>query len=102
MLRALFQQFGNDLVDHLIGQCPHLILGLRLDWMLYEDWLVLWHAKGVALRMGGADELGRGDVSGRNAFFLEVDDIVRTARDARPSIAEGFDERVTFLRQFRL
>jgi hypothetical protein len=69
--------------------------------MLDENRLVLWHAQGIALRMGCADELGRGDVSGRDAFFLEVDDIVRTARDARPSIAEGFDERVAFLRQFR-
>ena len=47
--------------------------------------------------MGGTDEFSGGDVRGRDAFFFEIDNIVRTARNAGPSIAEGFDDRVTFL-----
>ena len=42
--------------------------------------------------MGGANKLGGGDVRGGNAFFFEVNYIVRTARNAGPSIAEGFDQ----------
>jgi len=44
LLHFLFQQFGDDLVDDLIGQRPHFLLGLRLDGVLYENRLVLRHA----------------------------------------------------------
>jgi hypothetical protein len=55
--------------------------------VLHEDWFVLRHAQRRALRMGCTDELGSRDIGGWDAFFLKVDDIVRTARYARPSIA---------------
>ncbi len=50
--------------------------------------------------MGSAHEFCGRDVSGRDTVFFERDDIVRTARNARPSIAEGFNHRVAFLAQF--
>ena len=68
--------------------------------MLHENWLVLWHAQSGTLGMGGFDELGGRDISGRNPLLFQGDDIVRTARDAGPSIAEGFDDRVALLAQF--
>ena len=70
--------------------------------MLNQDRFVLRHAERRALRMGSADELGSGHIRGGNAFFLKVDDIVRTARNAGPSIAEGFDDGVAFLAQLRV
>ena len=51
--------------------------------------------------MGRAEELGGGNVRGGNSLLFKVDDVVRTARDAAPSIAQGFDERVTLLPQLR-
>lgn len=50
--------------------------------------------------MGSADELCSSNVSGWDTVFFECNDIVRTARNARPSIAEGFNHRVAFLAQF--
>ena len=44
LLHFLFQQLSNDLVDHLIGQRPHLIRELRLDRVRYQNWLVLRHS----------------------------------------------------------
>jgi len=43
LLHSLFQQPGNDLIDDLIGQRPHLVLRLGLDGMLHENRLVLRH-----------------------------------------------------------
>ena len=68
--------------------------------MLDEDWLVFRHAKDGALGVGGTNEFGRGDVCGRDALLFKVDNIVRTARNAGPSITEGFNDCVTFLPQF--
>ena len=87
LLHFLFQQLSNDLVDHLIGQRPHLIRELRLDRVRDQNWLVLRHPQSSTLRMRCADELGGGNVGGRNPLLLKVDNIVRTARDAAPSIA---------------
>src|SRR5207245_4779368 len=81
LLHFLFQQLGNDLVDHLIGQRPYLIRELRLDRVRHQDRLVLRHPQSSTLRMRCADELGGGDIGGRNPLLLKVDDIVRTARD---------------------
>ena len=87
LLHFLFQQFGNDLVDHLIGQRSYLVLGLGLDWVWDQDRIVLRHPQRSTLCMSCADELGGGHVGGRNPLLLKVDNIVRTARDAAPSIA---------------
>ena len=48
--------------------------------------------------MRGADKFSGGHIRGRDAFFFKVDNIVRTARNAGPSITEGFDDGVAFLR----
>jgi len=102
LLHFLFQQLGNDLADHLISQRLHLIRELRLDRVWYQDWLVLRHSQSSTLGMRCANELGGGNVSGRDPLLLKVDNIVRTARDAAPSIAQGFDDSVTLLSQFCL
>ena len=70
---------------------------LRLDGMLNQNRFVLSHAEGRALGMGSANEFRSGHIRGRDTLFFKVDNIVRTARYAGPSIAEGFDDRVAFL-----
>jgi hypothetical protein len=52
--------------------------------------------------VGCAEELSGGNVRGGNSLLFKVDHIVRTARDAAPSIAQGFDDGVTFLLQLGL
>ena len=94
-MRLLPQQLGHDLVHHLIGQRLYLLLGLGLNRMRHEDRFVLRQPQSATLRMGRFDELGGGDIRGRNPLLLKRDDIVRTARDAAPSIAQGFDDGIT-------
>ena len=94
LLHSLFQQLGDDLFDHLIGQRSYLVRQLGLDRVWHQDRLVLRHPQGSALRMSRAKELSGGNVRGRNPLLFKVDHIVRTARNAAPSIAEGFDDRV--------
>ena len=94
------QQLGNDLVKDLIGQGANLVLSFGLDGMLNQNRLVVRHAKGGALGVGGTDKFGRGHICGRNSLFFKIDDIVRTARNAAPSIAEGFNDGVTLLAEF--
>jgi hypothetical protein len=45
------------------------------------------------------NKFGRGNVGSGNSLLFKVDNIVRTARDAAPSIAEGFNDGVTLLPQ---
>ena len=56
---------------------------------------VRWDAEILTLQAGSSDKLGRGDIGGRNTVFFKVGDIVRTARYARPSRADRFDDSVT-------
>src|SRR3989442_15955618 len=49
LLHFLFQQLGNDLVDHQIGQRSHLIRELRLDRVRDQNWLVLRHPQSSTL-----------------------------------------------------
>ena len=93
-LRFLLEQLANDLINHLIGECADFFLRLWLDGMLNQNRFVLRHAESRALRMGSANEFGRRHIRGRDALFFKVDYIVRTARNAGPSIAEGFDDRI--------
>ena len=97
LLISLFQQLRNDLIDDLVGQGADFVLSFWLNWMLHQDRLVLGHAQGRALRMCGANKFRGRYICGRDAFFFKVYYIVRTARNAGPSIAQGFDDGVTFL-----
>lgn len=102
LLYPLLEQLGNDLVDHLIRQRPDFLRGFGLNRMRHEYGLVLRHAEGGTLGMGSGEKFGCRHVGGGNAFFFKVDDIVRTARYARPSIAQGFDQGIAFLDQLGL
>ena len=98
-LDFLFEQFTDDLVDHLVSEGADFFWCFRLNRVLHQNRFVLRHAKRCALSAGGSDELSSGNVRGGNVFFFEINHIVRTARDASSSIAEGFDDGVAFLRQ---
>lgn len=102
LLHFLFEQLTNDLINDLIRKRTDFVLGLRLNRMLNKDRLVLRHAQGRTLGVGSANEFGGGHVRGWDALFFKVDNIVRTARNAGPSIAERFDDRITFFLQLRL
>jgi hypothetical protein len=95
----LFQKLRDDLLNHLIGQGADFLLRLRLNRVLDEDRFVLGHAERCALGMGSTDEFGGCDIGGRDSLLFKVDNIVRTARNAGPSIAERFDNGVTLLPQ---
>lgn len=45
LLHFLFQEFRDDLVDHLIGEGADFLLRLRLNRVLHEDWFILGHAE---------------------------------------------------------
>lgn len=102
LLYFLLEQCGDDLVDHLIRQRPDFLGGFGLNRMRNQNRLVLRHAESSTLRVGSGEKFGCGHVGGGKAFFFEIDDIVRTARDARPSIAQGFDHRIASLDQLGL
>lgn len=101
-LHFLFEQLANDLINDLIRKCSDLFLRLRLNRVLNENWFVLSHAQSRTLGVSRANKFGGGHIRGRNALFFKVDDIVRTARNTGPSIAEGFDNGVTLFLQLRL
>lgn len=90
LLFFVSQQLGNDLVKDLIGQSSDLVLGFGLDGMFDEDRFVLGHTQGGALGVGGSNKFGCGHICSRNTFFFKGDNVVRTARNAAPSITEGF------------
>ena len=53
-------------------------------------------AERLGLRFGPLNELGRCYAYGRNATRLKVRHVMRTARNARASIAQAFDDEVDF------
>ena len=92
--RLLFfvpQQFGYNLVHDLINQPPDFVRQFGLNGMGNQNRLVLRHAKCCTLGMGSSQKLSRGHICGRDAFFFKTNNIVRTARNAAASIAEGFN-----------
>ena len=51
-------------------------------------------AEGIGLGFGRFDEFRAGDEAAGDSAIFEVGDIVHTARRARPSIGQGFDDHV--------
>ena len=89
------EQLADNLVNDLIRQGSDFILGLGLNRMRHQNRLILRHPQRRALGVGRADKFRGGDVGRWDTVFFKVDDIVRTARDAGPSIAEGFNDGIT-------
>ena len=91
----MFEELADNLVNDLIRQSSDFVLGLGLNRVRDQDRLILRHPKRGALGIGRTDKFRSGDVCRWDTVFFKVDDIVRTARDAGPSIAEGFDDGIT-------
>src|SRR5258706_7493708 len=77
----------------LVGELAQLVVGAVLHRMRDE------HQSGVGaerfgLRLRSLNKLGRRDADRRNATLLEVRHVMRTARYARPSVAEAFDDQI--------
>ena len=95
LLLFVFEQLADDLVNDLVRQSSDFGLGLRLNRMRNQNRLILSHPQRGALRVGRANEFRSGHVCRWDTVFFKVDDIVRTARYAGPSIAEGFNDGIT-------
>src|SRR5438067_8883556 len=79
----------------LVGELAQLVVGAVLHGMRDE------HQSGVGaerfrLRLRPLNKLGRRDADRRNATLLKVRHVMRTARYARPSVAETFDDQIDF------
>src|SRR5438067_12208623 len=53
-------------------------------------------AERFRLRLRSLNKLGRRDAGRRNATLLKVRHVMRTARYARPSVAESLDDQIDF------
>ncbi len=93
------QQLGHNLVNHPVHERTDLFGQLGLNRMGNQDWLVPGETQSGTLGVGGGQKLGGCNISGRNSVFFKTHDIVRTARNAGSSIAEGFNDRVAPLLQ---
>ena len=60
-----------------------------------SDDLIRGNTKILALHPSGSHKLRRRDIGGRNTLFLKVCNVVRTARDARPSRTDRFNNPMT-------
>jgi hypothetical protein len=63
--------------------------------MRNSDDFIRRNAEILTLHLSGSDKFSRRDIGSRNAVFLKVRDVVRTARDARPSRADRFNDPMT-------
>src|SRR5207248_2152828 len=77
------------------GELSQLVVGAVLHRMRDE------HQSGVGaerfrLSLRPLNKLGRRDADRRNATLLEVRHVMRTARYARASVAEAFDDQIDF------
>src|SRR3984893_14207458 len=92
--RSLHQQL-YDRVEMLVGELAQLVVGAVLHRVRDK------HQSGVGaerfgLRLRPLNELGRRDADRWNATLLKVRHVMRTARYARPSVGEAFDDQINF------
>ena len=88
-------QLGNDSINHRIGAGPNLFFGQRHDRMRDGHNLIRGNAKILTLQTGCSNKLGGRDIGGWDAMLFKVGNIVRTARNARPSRADRFNDSMT-------
>src|ERR1041385_1862492 len=77
----------------LVGESAQLVVGAVLHRMRDEDKSGIG-AERLRLRFRSLNKLGRRDADRRNATLLEVRHVMRTARYARPSVAEPLDDQI--------
>src|SRR5437763_4766077 len=90
---VLFHQQLHDCVEMLVGEPAQLVVGAVLHRMR-DEYQGRVGAERFSLRLRSLNELGRRDADRRNATLLEVRHVMRTARYARPSVAEAFDDQI--------
>src|SRR5215471_5118649 len=94
LCKSLHQQL-DDRVEMLVGELPQLVIGAVLHRMRDEDESGIG-AERFRLRLRPLNKLGRRDADRRYATLLEVRHVMRTARYARPSVAEPLDDEIDF------
>src|SRR5271156_3629488 len=78
-----------------VGERSQLVVGAVLHRMRNKHQRRVGTER-LGLRLGTLDELGRRHAYRWNATRLKVRHVMRTARYARPSVAEAFDDEVDF------
>ncbi len=97
---APIDQLLHHCLNHLVGALAYLLWGEILHGMWHTDNLEPRHAKGVRLCTRGVEKDFRGQDGGWNLTLFECNPVVHTARRARPSVGEGFDDHIAAAGQF--
>ena len=86
-------QLVQHLLQILIGEMAQLVVRAILDWMRHKH---IGRVCPQRFRLGsdGLHKFGRGDTDNRYAAAFEVCHVMRTARRARASIAQRFDNHI--------
>ena len=91
----LYTNALHDAFNSAIGKCLHFFVGAILDRMGDEDAGGI-KSQGGRLGVGCFSEWLRCDKDGGYAARFQVGRIVHTARCARPSIGQAFDDDIAF------
>ena len=91
-----YQGIHNRL-DHRIRFRLHFRIGGILYRMGHEDATHLWQTQGFGLGLRRIDERARRQKHRGLSVNLKPDAIVHTARCARPSVSQGFDDEARLL-----
>ena len=79
----------------VVGEFFELVVGAVLDRMGNEHQRRV-DTERLGLGSGTFDELGGGDANCRNAACFKICHVMRTARNAGPSVGQSFDDEVDF------
>ncbi len=93
--RSALHQHCEDRVEVIVGELFELVVGAVLHRVGNKhEGRVDTERLGPC---GGAfDELGSGDADGWNATRFEIRHVMRTARNAGPSVGQSFDDKIDF------
>src|SRR6516225_4863970 len=92
---AALHQHRQDWLQVVVGELFELVVSAVLDRMRNEHQRRV-DAEGLSLRGRTLDELGSGDTYCRNAACFEIRHVMRTARNAGPSVGQSFVDETAF------
>src|SRR5271169_5520410 len=92
---AALDQHCQDRFEVVVGELLELVVGAVLDRVGYEHQGRI-DTERLGLGGGTFDELRGGDAHRRNAASFEIRHVMRTARNAGPSVGQSFDDEVDF------
>ena len=94
---VLFCDRGDDLVERRVGESAHLVVGAVLDGVrARRPRAGSTPSAPTALSAASTNSVDATNTAG-DAPPLQIDDVVHTARRARPSVGERLDDDVALL-----